>query len=240
MKIYTYISILLSISFSVSSQTNLKATYSYKKKQVGYDEVAGMLNFGFTTGKSYLYLKGEKVIFYNKPDKYQKILIVIKGQDFPFDTNDTLVNLNFIDTINKYCIFRKARFGTIYAENLETRVKVKVRNDNTKTNLKYKLFRDTIFKYVIYNEQKKINGLNCNRGEIRNKNELTYKIWVALKVPCYTTIFCMRNCPGLIVEAESVRDYSTYTLISYETNKVIDDNVFDLNELKEKIVEVNK
>ena len=245
MRLNLTLMLLLLISSTTMAQHAIKINYTFSQKLISFSDEDKFLDYGYMLSNLVVITKQEKTISYSTPVKQQtqiKKVIDNAGKDVPYDeyNKDSIQNLYFIDTIKKIAIFRRTIYGATFSEIIGQNDKKKIRTEIRNINIKTKLDKKNYFKFLIFKEQKKINGILCNKGEIRNnKNALQYNIWIAKSIKCNTTFNCITSCPGLIVEAIGVNTGNVLKLVNYELKANINDSEFELNEFKEPMKSEN-
>lgn len=81
--------------------------------------------------------------------------------------------------------------------------------------------------WIFLDETRNIQGIDCQHAKLYDKNnELIWDLWFAPGIIIPGCTFGLFNLPGLMVEGTQQGNASTYTLLSYDTEVSIPDEIF--------------
>lgn len=196
--------------FTVFCQT-LSATYNVTQEinvVLGGKEKNISLNL-----KGNFYLKGERSIYWEDPDyltKYPKgqILVTTKSGNEIYALNKDSMQMLFYTDLSRPLIRVKPASGLPVEE--------------------HKIDKTKVLSWEYHQDTKTVNGLKCQLATSSNQ----WKVWFCPDIPSKTGIFNISGLPGLVVEADLIPLNAHYTLLSYDTQADISEEIFEPKEFK--------
>jgi GLPGLI family protein len=219
MKLYKIIFLLLIFPIIGKSQ-NIQASY-----KVSQDIFASFQDFDkkkIATLESigYFYKKENHYLYFEKPSYLS---------DYPtghveLSEYNLLVGIS-MDSIQKLNYVSLDSLVRYYRPHMTGKDRVKF-NYSQKFELDY-------FDWEFLPETKDVNGLKCQKAQLKIRDNLQWIVWFAPEIPTQAGIFNITGLPGLVVSAECVPINTRYELVSYTIGTDISEQLFHPKEFNQ-------
>jgi GLPGLI family protein len=184
--------------------TQLKATYTIRQTVMDIP----------LTSVGYLYVKGNKTIYYEEPDYLEKYPDgKIPNPKFPgrFIQRSTVAKQNIR-----------------YFDQDSLRVRYSINNPGMGSqNSTYLTAKVRPSFWEFHDKTKVINGLTCQLATLKNVyNDPQWEVWFCPDIPVSNNLDGIYGLPGLVIEGYNVQLKTTYVLQEFNTQSNFADEVF--------------
>lgn len=216
------ITVILSAFLFQSNAQKLQARYSVSR------EIFMTVNNKATKvadaeSSAFFYRDNNRYIYFEKPDYLQK---------YP----DGLINVNSSDAVYSYQL-PVDTIQKLYFHDLDSLVVISRPLFSAKGKVDFNI-KDKVgrvkFNIEYLDENKQINGLYCQKANLKIGNNLQWIVWFAPSIPVDVGIYNIINLPGLVVEAEMIPLKTKYILQKYNTGAEIDEKIFHPQEFSDR------
>lgn len=208
--------------FSSKAQ-RIEATYVVSKdininlEKFGNKKIASLESIG------HLYRKGGRYMYYETPnylgsypDGSIKYKVSADEDHYVGICMDSVQRLSYKDMDSLVRIYRPHIDGKARA----------------KFNYRQRFDAD-FYEWQMIKETKNINGLRCQKAELRIKDNLQWVVWFTGDVPMQAGIGNIIGIPGLVVEADNIPLSTHYKLNSYVVGNEVAEEIFHPREFKQ-------
>lgn len=193
------------------------AEYDVVKEFYGKKSTGETLHVATLNLKGYYYMKGSKVISFQKPlylPEYPEGEIVLKSPG-SYSSEGFGIMMDSFQVINYL--------------NLDSMVK-RYRNDisglERKGSNMVTMLTTPTTKWELGNEIKEISGLKCKSLKLNFQGKEIFEGWYAVDIPMPTGLYGFRNLPGLLVKGDYKSIHEKFKLTRYSFEDTISDDVF--------------
>lgn len=219
MKTKYFILLFLTIPLFVKAQ-NIVATYKVSQDIFGSWQQFEKKKIATLESKGFFYKKANEYLYFEKPSylsQYPNGQIELK----PFNYNvqicmDSVQRLSYVNMDSLVRIYRAHTVGT----------------GKVDFNFKQR-FPIDYFEWEFFNETKDVNGLKCQKAQLKIKGNLQWVVWFAPSIPTQAGIRNIIGLPGLVVSAEHIPINAKYELLSYTIGTEINDQIFEPKEFSQ-------